>query len=74
MPTPTYSQSVANCNVEWSLVALDDTNQETPLNAKQVQYAILQPDGSINVNAGDDYDIEGEVWNLRLKVRSTIST
>ena len=41
VPTPTYSQSVANCNVEWSLVALDGTNQETPLSTKQAQYAIL---------------------------------
>ena len=74
VPAPTYSQSVANCNVEWSLVALDVTDQEVALSSKQALYAVLQPDGSINVNAGDDYDIEGEVWKLRLKVRSTVST
>ena len=30
-------------------------------------------DGSINVNAGDDYSVEGQIWNLRLKATSTIS-
>ena len=29
--------------------------------------------GSINVNAGDDYSVEGQIWNLRLKATSTIS-
>ena len=34
----------------------------------------MQDDGSINVNAGDDYSVEGEIWNFRLKATSTIST
>ena len=34
----------------------------------------MQDDGSINVNAGDDYSVEGEVWNFRLKATSNIST
>ena len=35
---------------------------------------VLQADGSINVNVGDDYSVEGEVWNMRLKATSAIST
>ena len=35
---------------------------------------MLQEDGSISVNAGDDYSVQGEVWNFRLQATSTIST
>ena len=34
----------------------------------------MKDDGSINVNAGDDYSVEGQVWNFRLKATSMIST
>ena len=34
----------------------------------------MQDDGSIKVNVGDDYSVEGELWNIRLKATSVIST
>ena len=34
----------------------------------------MQDDGSIDIDIGDDYSVEGEVWNMRLKATSAIST
>ena len=34
----------------------------------------LQADGSIDIDVGDDYTLEGQVWNLKLKATSKLST
>ena len=47
---------------------------EQSLTSKQASYVQLQGDGSINVNAASDYDIEGETWMFRLKLESTVSS
>ena len=44
----TYTQSLEDCPVTWSLVAIDpDSGLEEALSAKQTSYVTLQNDGSI---------------------------
>ena len=47
---------------------------ELALSSIQLSYIILQPDGSIDIDCGDDTSISGETWSLRLKGVSTRSS
>ena len=66
IPTPDYTQSLLNCPIDWTLVVVDDLGQEIGKTDAQTQYASVLNSGSVQLNAGSDYDILGQVWNLRL--------
>ena len=72
IPTPSYTQLVPNCNIEWSIFAIDQ-GVETGLTDTQKQYVELQIDGSINIDVGSDYTVENQVWTFKLKATSTVS-
>ena len=73
IPIPSYTQLVQNCNIEWSIFALDQ-GVEIALTDTQKQYVELQVDGSINIDVGPDYTVENQVWTFKLKATSTVST
>ena len=73
IPTPSYTQEVANCEVSWSLITVED-GYEGALSATQANYVQLQNDGSINVDLGGDKSVKTEIWNFKLKATSDLST
>ena len=38
------------------------------------QFITLHTDGQIDIDVGNDYSVLDEVWNLKLKATSTLST
>ena len=73
VPIQTYDQSLVDCPTEWSLVLMSGTT-ELALTSTQASYIVLQSDGSIDIDCGDDTSIAGESWTLRLKATSTRSS
>ena len=73
IPTPVYTQEVANCDVSWSLITVEDGYEEA-LSSTQANYVQLQNDGSINVDLGGDKSVQTEIWNFKLKATSELST
>ena len=73
IPTPSYTQEVENCDVSWSLVTVED-GSEWELSATQANYVLLQNDGSINVDLGEDKSVQSETWNFKLIATSDLST
>ena len=49
-------------------------SNELALSRAQRQYVFLQPDGSIDIDCGDDTSIAGQTWSFRLKATSTRSS
>ena len=50
------------------------TGNEVELSDTQKQFITLQTNGQIDIDVGDDYSVVDEVWNLKLKATSTLST
>ena len=71
--TPTFTQLLGNCDVDWSLVTVDQ-GQEEALTATQASFVSLQVDGSINIDVGSDYSVVDQLWTFRLKATSTESS